>query len=399
MGNGGLLQISAFGSQNVWLNVNPHITFWKSVYRRHTQFAIESIENTFNGIADFAKKPNVLISRNGDMIYHIWLRVALSALTATSGTVNWSRYLGHVLINSVEFQIGGSKIDKHYGDWLTIWNELTQMAEKQDAYNQLIGNTSGMYTPAASIAARVVYVPLQFTFNRNAGAALPLIALRNHDVKLEFDFRAAASCFTGTATAPTFTNASLWVDYVYLDEDERRKYAREAHEYLIEQVQFTGEETKAASAAAQNYTLNFNHPVKFLAWVAPNTASETALEWSNYTDSTGYAGANTMTNSAQSSKLLINGNDRFPPREADYFGLIQPYDYFPRVPATGIYVYSFALFPPQLQPSGAINLSRIEKAILQLVFTGTAAGKVRIYAFGYNVLRIQGGMAAVAYAS
>lgn len=398
MGNGGLLQISAFGSQNVWLNVNPHITFWKSVYRRHTQFALESIENTFNGSADFAKKVNCLISRNGDMIYHIWLRVALSALTASSGNVNWARYLGHVLINSVEFQIGGSKIDKHYGDWLTIWNELTQVAEKQDAYNMLIGNVSGMYTPASSIAARVVYVPLQFTFNRNAGAALPLIALRNHDVRLEFDFRTASDCFSGTATTPTFTNCTLWVEYVYLDEDERRKYAREGHEYLIEQLQFTGEETKAASTAAQNFTLSFNHPVKFLAWVAPNTANETAKEWANYTDAVGFAGGHTL-GTGQSSKFLINGNDRFPPREDLYFGLIQPYEYMPRVPATGIYCYSFALYPTQLQPSGAINLSRIEKAILQLVFTGTAAGKCRIYAFGYNVLRIQGGMGALAYAS
>ena len=169
---GGLMELVAYGAQDIYLTGNPQITFWKVVYRRHTNFAIESVSQTFNGTADFGKTPNAVISRNGDLIHRVYLQVDLPALANSAGTVNWVRNLGHVMIDYVELQIGGQLIDKQYGDWMNIWNELCLPAEKEDGYNVMIGNTVDLTTPSASIAAATIYVPLQFWFNQDLKSTL-----------------------------------------------------------------------------------------------------------------------------------------------------------------------------------------------------------------------------------
>ena len=178
---GGVMQIVAYGPQDVFLTGDPEITFFKVMYRRHTNFAIESIEQTFSGTVDFGRKVTCLISRNADLLDKVYLQVELPALTKSAGTVAWTRNIGHVLIEEVSFDIGGQTIDKQYGEWLTIWNELTQTAEKADGYDVMIGNTQALtdnsVTPTTTPAA-TLYIPLQFWFCRNHGLALPLIALQ-----------------------------------------------------------------------------------------------------------------------------------------------------------------------------------------------------------------------------
>ena len=153
----------------------------------------------------------------------------------STGTVNWTRNIGHVLIDYVNIEIGGQEIDRHYGDWLNIWNELTQVAEKEDGYNVMIGSTVSLTTPAVAIPATTLYIPFQFWFCRNPGLALPLIALQYHEVKFNISFRQASECYiTSTGAAPTsgtpsIANASLYIDYVYLDTDERRQFAQVQH--------------------------------------------------------------------------------------------------------------------------------------------------------------------------
>jgi len=210
------------------------------VYRRHTNFAQESIEQTFNGTVDFGKKVSCTVSRNGDLIHKVYLQVELPALNNTNGTtgsVKWVQKLGHAIIDEVSIEIGGQVIDKHYGDWLEIWNELTQTDEKYEGYQEMIGDVAALNADADTHAAYTLYVPLQFWFCRNPGLALPLIALQYHEVKFNITFAAASSCYilTGGATAatPSFTNASLYVDYIYLDTDERRQFAQVQHEYLL----------------------------------------------------------------------------------------------------------------------------------------------------------------------
>lgn len=393
------MQLVAYGAQDIYLTGNSQITFWKVVYRRHTNFSMESIEQTFNGQVDFGRRITATISRNGDLITKVYFQVDLPAVASNASDFAWTKNIGNVMIDNVELDIGGQRIDKHYGDWMHIWNSLTLPVGQLDGYNNMIGNVSSLYTaPTGGTAAKRLYVPFFFWFNRNPGLALPLIALQYHEVKLTIELRAVSQLYTGTPDAtPSISTASLWVDYVYLDTDERRRFAQVSHEYLIEQLQFTGGES--VSNTSNKIRLNFNHPVKELVWVVqPDTNVVVAQnEHTNYTDALGGAGADPLVD----AKLQLNGHDRFATRQAAYFGLVQPYQHHTNTPDTGIYVYSFALSPEQHQPSGSANMSRIDNATLNLNIDSTVAAgaEVRIYAVNYNVLRIMSGMGGLAYSN
>jgi hypothetical protein len=351
---------------------NPQITFFKVVYRRHTNFAIESIEQTFNGTVDFGRKVSCTVSRNGDLIHKVYLQADLPALSHET-SINWHPYVGHNLIEEVSIEIGGQTIDKHYGSWLNIWNELTQTAEKEDGYKTMVGNTALLTSTDAgnpdTTPATTLYIPLQFWFCRNPGLALPLIALQYHEVKFNITFAPLASLCTATSTGSPSLNASLYVDYIYLDTDERRQFAQVQHEYLIEQLQYTGAESVGSGAVKSKLALN--HPCKELVWVVQPDGNKPA--------SFDNAGAQTVT----SAKLQLNGQDRFAERPGAYFNLVQPYQHHTNIPSVGIYVYSFALNPEQHQPSGTVNMSRIDNATLQL--TTGVAGSLKVFAVNYNV--------------
>jgi hypothetical protein len=306
------------------------------------------------------------------------------------------------MIDYVNIEIGGQEIDRHYGDWLNIWNELTQTAEKEDGYNVMIGSTTDLapVTPGTSTPAATLYIPLQFWFCRNPGLALPLIALQYHEVKFNISFRPVSECTVGTVTGtPSISNASLYIDYVYLDTDERRQFAQVQHEYLIEQLQFTGAESYSNTNVKSKLALN--HPCKELVWVLQldSNVAPGVNRWADYTDGTGaspYQGDDCLA----TAKLQLNGQDRFSVRGASYFNVVQPYQHHTRCPATGIYVYSFSLNPEQHQPSGSVNMSRIDNATLLLdLTTATAPLQLRVYAVNYNVLRIMAGMGGLAFAS
>lgn len=377
---GGLMQLVAYGAQDIYLTGNPQITFFKVVYRRHTNFSVESIEQTFNGSPDFGKKVTVTVSRNGDLITNCYLQATLPAVTADSSGFAWSPEIGHALIKSVEVEIGGQRIDKQYSDWLSIWQQLTQEAGAASAYANMIGDVTAntATTTSADKSAYTVYVPLQFWFNRNPGLALPLISLQYHEVKFNIEFAALADVSTGVSTA-SLGDTSLFIDYVYLDTDERRRFAQTSHEYLIEQLQFTGDES--ITGTNNKVKLNFNHPVKCLVWAVKASAS-----------------ANFAYTGITSAKLQLNGHDRFAERAGDYFNWVQPYQCFGSSPAAGINVYSFALKPAEHQPSGTANMSRIDNATLNITVTATDA-VVKVFAVNYNVLRIMSGMGGLAYSN
>ena len=389
---GGLMQLVAYGAQDIYLTGNPQITFFKVVYRRHTNFAIESIEQTFNGSVDFGRKVSCTVSRNGDLIHKVYLQVDLPAIASTNYA--WADNIGHVLIDEVSVEIGGQTIDKHYGDWLTIWNELSQTSEKFEGYREMIGDTSALTTTNVANPAATLYVPFQFWFCKNPGLALPLIALQYHEVKFNITFRPVSECLQGTVPGsglPSLANASLYVDYIYLDTDERRQFAQVQHEYLIEQLQFTGAESFSNTAVKSKLALN--HPCKELVWVVQKDSNAAANEWSNYT----FGGLDPV----ETAKLQLNGHDRFSSRDGKYFNLVQPYQHHTRIPDSGVYVYSFALNPEQHQPSVTVNMSRIDNATLQLTLHSDASAgcKLRVYAVNYNVLRIMAGMGGLAYSN
>lgn len=321
---GGLMQLVAYGAQDIYLTGNPQITFFKVVYRRHTNFSMESIEQTFNGSADFGKKVTCTISRNGDLIHRVYLQATLPRITLAKkhDRFRWLNWIGHVLMKNVEVEIGGQRIDKHYSDWMHIWNELTQTSEKFAGYANMVGNVPRLTQwiqggdaavpfnyPCdlnACIPDYTLYIPLQFWFCRNPGLSLPLIALQYHEVKINIEFREARDCYAAQGTyesqVPSLRSASLYVDYIYLDTDERRRFAQVSHEYLIEQLQFTGEETVVSTS--NKIKLNFNHPCKELVWVVqPDSNIQRSVgtsisegeyakggqQWFNYTDAYDYS--------------------------------------------------------------------------------------------------------------
>jgi len=396
------MQLVAYGAQDIYLTGNPQITFFKVVYRRHTNFACESIEQTFNGSIDFGNRVTATIARNGDLIKSMHLEADLPVIN-TAGEY-WTNGLGNAMIKKAEIEIGGQLIDRHYGEWMDIWTHLTTPYDKRAVgYDLMVGNSDVLDTTNGEQKRRL-YIPLQFWFCRNPGLALPLIALQYHEVKLNIELRASADVIVGTTTSANMNSCKLYVDYVYLDTDERRRFAQVSHEYLIEQVQFTGDESIAASSSTKNVTLNYNHPVKELIWVHVTDAnsSTTNKKWLTYsgTQTENNYGQNDSFNTA---KLQLNGHDRFSVRKSDYFRLVQNFDHHTRVPSKHIYSYSFALKPEDHQPTGTCNFSRIDNATMLFTYdttnTTVAASKVKMYAVNYNVLRIMSGMGGLAYSN
>jgi len=390
---GGLMQLVANGAQDVYLTGNPTITHFKTVYRRHTNFSIESIEQIFDSKVAFGNRVNCKISRNGDLIHEIYLVAVLPDIpNPTEGNyLRWTDNIGHYLISSVDIEIGGQLMDRHYGDWLEIWSQLTLPAGQKESYLTMIGQDrrnidgtpSGLQASAAS--GRTIYVPLQFWFCRNVGLALPLVSLQYHEVTIGIQINTLDSLIFNTdAQGAILPNPvlpvenlrlSLWVDYIYLDTSERWRFAQVAHEYLIEQLQYTSSELFAGTLE-RNIPIEFNHPVKELIWVARNKTMNAAKQWNNYSDTCASTVPNTpvyMTNPhggqnpVSEAKISFNGLDRFAIRNGEYFNWVQPKNGHTNIPESkGINVYSFALEPENHQPTGTCNFSRIDTALLYL---------------------------------
>ena len=387
---GGLMQLVAYGAQDIYLTGNPQITFFKVVYRRHTNFSMESIEQTINGTVGPNSRVTSTISRNGDLVYRLFYE--LDHEVTLTNTVECSN-VGAAAFENIEIEIGGQRIDRITGQWMNVWYSLTEpnssrlVAAGAGSGGTLFQDLACMagcakVTGNGSTVTKLDFtasVPLPFWFCRNPGLALPLIALQYHEVKV-------VTTFAGAPHMHSTNNTKLWADYIYLDTDERRRFAQVSHEYLIEQVQF-----QAAGAETTTQELNFNHPVKELIWTgglsADNRGTQNTLEPGDY-------------------YLKLNGHDRMAARPLSYFTKQQvwmhhsgPGGLSPTAVGVGkgddsIAVYSFALKPEEHQPSGTCNFSRIDNA--QLVGPSDARD---VFAVNYNVLRIMSGMGGLAYSN
>ena len=330
------------------------------------------------------------------------------------------RRIGHALIDYVEVEIGGQTIDKQYGEWMDLWAQLTHTKEQAEKLDRLI--SADLSTQKDNV--KKLYIPLQFWFNRNPGLALPLIALQYHEVKLNIMFKkhSILSLFDennveNKTILPKIDSACLFCDYIFLDTDERRRFAQGSHEYLIEQVQFNGRHSMTSSESTANIELRFNHPCKEIVWVVQNSR---VLRADNKI--TGVDEPNTgpfnykrpqVTNDKNREQvkhavLQLNGHDRFRQREGNYFRCVQPLQHHTGghdqdlEDKGGFYMYSFALKPEEHQPSGSCNFSRIDNAVLTLDINQppiNSPNEVRVYATNYNVLRIMSGMGGLAYSN
>ena len=392
---GGLMQLVAYGAQDIYLTGNPQITFFKTVYRRHTNFSMELVQQSWNG-GDNAKKGSTLastISRNGDLIHRMYLQNIVE-----KGDTGEGYNPGAYIVDEISVEIGGQQIDKHNGEWLEIYSELTEpnsanifgLDDSGTTFQDMSGMV-GIYFNLNQDQSREYWTPLRFWFNRHIGLALPLIALQYHDVRIILTTYDGSGTATNSNRACCWPNSefecNLWVEYIYLDTDERRRFAQVSHEYLIEQVQHE------PHGAIESMKLNFNHPVKELIWF---NGIETLKDY-NY-------------------QLIFNGQDRISKHSYEYFNKTQVWQHhtgcggLPRVMSAPIKasfgnignntcVYSFALKPEEHQPSGTCNFSRLDSAVLTQDNESGGRIALDIYAVNYNVLRIMSGMGGLAYSN
>jgi hypothetical protein len=414
---GGLMQLVAYGAQDVYLTGNPEVTFFQAKYKRHTNFAMENIEQTVNGTAADSGRVSVTVARNGDLVGDMYVELKVKSSGVTSANAAW---VAERAINNVELSIGGQRIDKQYQKWWRLYSELYLDESKKATYGKMSSGVSG----------KTVYLPLYFFFNRNPGLYLPLIALQYHEVRLDFDLSANFDEWLDTSTF------KVWANYIYLDTEERRRFAQKGHEYLIEQVQHTGADTVDASNTKQ-VRLSYNHPVKELVWCFSNTQTQNSM-WNFTTASTDgnvkmqtapvIAGdsnclVSTSTFGAPqlglgsviggdaiftedsvgpltNFKLVLNGQDRFKEQKGKYFNQVQSYQHHTGSPYPGIYSYSFALKPEEHQPTGTCNFSRIDNAQVAVTMgVANNATTMHMFATNYNVLRIQSGMGGLAFSN
>lgn len=357
---GGLMQLVAYGSQDIYLTGNPQMTYFKVVYKRHTNFAMESIEQTYLGDVKYGNKFICKLSRSGDLLGRVYFEVKFDDI------IN-SNYFGYQIIDYIELDIGGTIVEKHYGDWIAIWCDLTHNIDQNQSLLRL---TSG------DLSNNVLYIPLQFGFCRNPGLYLPLIALQYHEVKLNIKLN------NKPVGAPNIEYFNIYADYIFLDNDERIRYAQNTHEYLIEQVQRADVVTVNSSTINKELKLKLYHPVKELIW--------TIGEFNEYIE-------------CKDVVLQMNGFDRFKKRIGAYFHSYQRYQYHSGYgDLRNVHLYSFALKPESHQPSGTCNFSRVNEPKLLLSFESGAiivTSEIKVYAINYNVLRIMSGMGSVAYAN
>ena len=408
---GGLMQLVAYGAQDVYLTGNPKVTFFQAVYKRHTNFAMENIEQTVNGTAASDGRVSVTVARNGDLIADMYVELqAAQAFDATEDA-----WVAESAIKDVELSIGGQRIDKHYQRWWRLYAELYLDESKKQSYGKMT---------SATVNNSKVYLPLIFFFNRNPGLALPLIALQYHEVRIDFDL--------SSAYGTNFDSFKVWGNYIYLDTEERRRFAQKGHEYLIEQVQHTGTDALAASGSTKQVRLSYNHPVKELVWctdLTSNVVGDLNGLWNftktavTVTSASSVLGGSAETFVAPASagapqlflnaatqfdedtsgpldtfKLVLNGQDRFKEQEGKYFNSVQPFVHHSGSPMPGVYAYSFALKPEEHQPTGTCNFSRIDNAQVS-VKTSETGRNLHMFATNYNVLRIQSGMGGLAFSN
>lgn len=459
-------QIGLVGTQDLYLTGNPQITYFKAVYRRHTNFAIEAIQQSYNGSVGNSQENQItcILSKSGDLVKDVWVEVTLPA-SAVNGAntgatyINWVNNTGHAFLKRSQCYIGSDLIDEHDSRWLDIWNELTDHEEKEHlGLNKHNAGNTYLKSNTGTLPTCTLNIPLKFWFNRNPGLALPIVALNFSDVKLVLTTRDLRALVNTDATAGnqnqgTFitSNINIFVDYIFLDTAERRRFASNAHEYLIEQVQFDTPQA-LLGAVTQNIKVNFSHPVKELIWVffttqrqteltgafnndrdatkntsyLPGTAGATVANGSQRHDYFNYScggvnatdtvtavssGSDIYTNSTAAEhfdtlEIKFDNSTRFAPRKAVYFRTCQPQQAGHRVPKKHIYLYSFALNAEDYQPSGTVNCSKIDQIDLKFNNVSQSGGanvannvnrSIAVYAVNYNILRIMSGMGGLAY--
>ena len=404
MGAGTLVELIARGNQDTYIIGNPQFSFFKSVYKRHTNFAIEPIKQIFTESPDFGKRVTCIIDKKADLLSDIMLELELPALKTY---VSWTNNIGCFIIDWVELQFGGEPIDRISGDLLDIFMDITTPSGKKQPLYDMIGKYSTFNNNTQTDALKLL-IPIPFWFCRSIEKALPLISMQYTDIKLVFQFKPFDKCWyklsngETPSSTPSITIANLICNFIYLDVFERTKFAKEKnHEYLIEQFQILNGFQLAQSIINANVRLFFNHNIKELYWTYRTSVATSNNDYNNYANVTNYGTSNELIVAPfNEMNLRFNGNDRFEKLAETFFRLYQPYKHHSSGTNDYIYMYSFALNPEDTQPSGTCNFSKLDNITLNLDCSASIpSGIINVYAINYNILRIQNGMSGLLFSS
>ena len=431
---GGLLQLAAYGAQDVYLTGNPQITFFVGVYRRYTNFAIQNIPQYFTGNATFGQKIYCQLDRIGDLVNQTFLHVVLPELEQyyyydendVVVEYYWVNSIGHALIKIIEVEIGGVVIDRQYGIWMEIWMELTTPTDKIQGLNEMIGRSDSPINYNNNKELNL-YIPLRFWFCKNIGLSLPLIALQAQEVRINLTIRQFEELVVSSNGLPPppevfsnieITRCNLDVDYIFLEDTERKIFAKTNHQYLIDQVQVYAtsltsnglrqdptdpDKMDRIPELDQNFYMTFNNPVKELIWVLQNRTVLSLYpyggnEWFNFSTEPYKNGVKSGEDPMVDAKILFEGQDLFDLKSAKYFRNVVPYQRHTRIPNNFIYVYSFAINPEDFQPSGTANFSRIDNQQIYMKISDKLIDPmITVFAVNYNILNVAAGMAGIEY--
>lgn len=504
---GGLIELAAHGKDDLFLTNEPQITFFKVIYRRHTNFSTEETEHSFLSDVNFGAKYVCLIPHDGDLIDGMSVRITLPEIPQfatgrgldTITQIAWARYIGFVLIRSIEIEVNGRVIDRHYGEWMYIWSCLTTTNLNDGGLDRLIGNIPELYEFTTSKPSYTLYIPLYFWFCRNTGCAIPVVALQYSDIRVNLEIDDLDNCilispthyiqcddemecfkpgeylvqnqpdgtrsygrfhkydiqnkrlyyqnigatrFIGNRSDTKNTKSTdyliygttskfyvspalnigsiphifrkirlqtlarkdtvLLVNFVYLDEEERYKFAQTKHDYLIERLYYTP--SVQIDSSNTKIKLNIDQPCKLIVWVPRLRYIAESNDWTNYTDNHQRDPATGNPIGAPlilKERIMLNSGDRTTDSNHQYYEYIQSYTYSDNSLPHGVGMYSFALFPLNVQPSGTTNMSQIELIELAMRMNRSVSQNnvalIRVYALCYNILRINNGLCATVF--
>ena len=429
---GGLIQLLAWGSQNIKLNGNPSITFFKKVRKAHSNFSMESIRIDFNRTEASVYETTTFrakIGRHGDLVQQIYFVFELPDIARNDMGFRWIPYVGEAIIDNYYVTIGGSLVDRQYGEFLHVSNMLSMDHDKRNIYDRMIGNVpeliepdrnSVYFTQSPAVPSRKIHVPLNFWYNRDPGSSLPLVCLQYSETEIVIELRPLFHLYKVYGRAPlsgrpsealqnlVYNGITSWlrsnevvdikayleVNYYFVDTMEREQIAYNSHEYIVEQ---TVRIERFGLLENTMFEMILQNPVKEFIWVLKRSDRNLTNDWFDFLD---YDGKHIM----KAAKLVFNGMDRIDMKDVGYFGNIQPFQHHKANPKEGVYVYSFSLYPDDItQPSGSCNMSRIQRIQMMLEvmkpMTSTYTFDMTLYAINYNFLKISSGLAGIVFSS
>ena len=424
----GRVELASTGIQDSFITDSPQITFFQKQFKKHTQFALDTIDNGVDGTPSFGNRITCVIPRKGDLIKTIYLKVRLSTLYnvpiddldhcgcnisgiqgAADPQFGYTDSIGHAIVEHADLIIGGQLVQRITGEFMEIQSELFVSDSHQEGLKYTSGkmgtklglgpanDTYGVY----GNFPREFIMALPFYFNNNPSLAIPLCAIDKQEVEVHIKFRKLEDLYVTPVSDPPFEaggsieSVSIPVEYAYLTPSEISFIKDQQTDYVITQLQIA-RTSMEANLTKSYYKLHFTNPVKEMFFIV-QTRDTSRLENDhfNYSNSDDPSGDH-----VESINLMFNGEDRISEKiaTANYLRFIQPMTHHSRTPTRRIYSYSFALKPENSEPSGQVNMSRILNQVLTVnTKPCTKLRDVRIYAVNYNILRIQHGLAGVIF--